>query len=287
MDLILLNLLNQTLAHPLLDGLMVGITLIGLSALPAMGVTLLLIKSQRQVGITLLASLVLSLLVTFIFQYLTLRPRPEMVRLVLATPNFPSYPSGHAAMAFGVAAVVSLVYRRWRWSIVAFSGATLIALSRIYLGLHYPSDIFGGAVLGAAVGAACYGLFWLPQPAWRWLLWPQLAIVITVTQIAYLGILPFQFLRWPLADKTLHFLLFGAVVFWLNLWLKGRLIWLGPCPVPVAILLLLIPAIIEEGFQSFFALRTTDLTDLVSDLMGMLFFWWLSNQFIALTEAQR
>jgi hypothetical protein len=241
----------------------------------------------RKTGVTVLISLLVSFLVILIFQYLalqdlTLQAHPEMDRSI----TIGSYPNSYAGAVFALAAVVWLVYRQRRWLLLAVSGALLISLIPLYLGLAYPADIFGGAILGLAVGAACYGIFWPPRPNWRWLLWPQLAIVIIVSQMAYLNILPFQLLRWPLADKVLHFLLFGAVVFWLNLWLKGRKLRLGPYSIPVAILLLLIPTMIEEGFQSFSTLRTTDITDLTSDISGMFFFWWLSNKFIVSEEEQ-
>jgi undecaprenyl-diphosphatase len=277
MDFLLLHFFNETLAHPLLDWLMIGLTIIGFGALPGLGVTLLAIRSQRRVGVAILASLVLGFFLTLIFQYLALRPRPEAVRLLLATPNFPSYPSGHAAGAFGVALVVGLSYRQLHWRVLALVGASLIALSRVYLGLHYPSDILGGAILGSAVGATCYGLFELPRPHWPWLLWPQVAIAIIVTHMAYLDILPLSLLQWPLADKVLHFVLFGAVVFWLNLWLKGRSLQVGWWAVPVAILLPLTVAVLEEGAQLFSPLRSADLGDLMSDLAGMFFFWWVSK----------
>jgi hypothetical protein len=181
--------------------------------------------------------------------------------------------------------VVGLTYRKRGWWLLALGGASLIAFSRVYLGLHYPSDVAGGAILGAAAGAACFGLFGLAEPDWRWLLWPQVAIAIIVSQMAYLDILPFHLLRWPLADKVFHFLLFGAVVFWLNLWLKGRKLQLGRGFIPLAILLPLTIAIVEEAAQLLSPLRTADLTDLTSDLAGMFFFWWLSLRFIKSEEA--
>jgi undecaprenyl-diphosphatase len=285
MDLILLKLFNQTLSHPFLDSLMMGLTIIGFAMLPALAVSLVLSRSQRKTGVAILVSLLFSLSLVLTFQYLTLRPRPEPGRLLLPTPNFPSYPSGHAGAAFGVAVVVGLTYRKRGWWLLALGGASLIAFSRVYLGLHYPSDVAGGAILGAAAGAACFGLFGLAEPDWRWLLWPQVATAIIVSQMAYLDILPFHLLRWPLADKVFHFLLFGAVVFWLNLWLKGRKLQLGRGFIPLAILLPLTIAIVEEAAQLLSPLRTADLTDLTSDLAGMFFFWWLSLRFIKSEEA--
>ncbi len=207
-----------------------------------------------------------------------------MVRLLLPTPNFPSYPSGHAVAAFSTALVVGLSYRRLRWWGLALIGAGFIAFSRVYLGLHYPSDILGGAILGLGVGAAGYGLIVARRPGqssgWPWLLWPQVALALIVTQMAYLDILPLTLLGWPLADKILHFLLVGSIAFWLNLWFRGRTVPVGAWSVPLALLLPLSGALLEEVAQLFSPLRTADLADLFSDMAGLLFFWWLSHKII-------
>jgi len=57
-----------------------------------------------------------------------------------------SFPSGHAAGAFSLVTIFSSKYPRW--TIPLYATATLIGLSRIYLGHHYPSDVMGGAILG-------------------------------------------------------------------------------------------------------------------------------------------
>lgn len=278
MDLALLIFFNQTLAHPVLDGLMLFLTYGGLALLSGLGIVLLFGKHGR-LGLVILAAIAASLALTFTFQYLALRPRPEEVRLLFPTPNFPSYPSGHAAVAFAVALVLALFLRRW-WGL-SLAGAGLIALSRVYLGYHYPSDIFAGAVLGAGAGAASYGLLLSPIPGrLRWLLWPQAAVVIIITQMAYLDLLPWGLLEWPLADKTLHFVLFGLVVFWLNLWLEGSVLRVGRWLLPLAVLLPLLIATSEEIAQNWSPLRTADWLDWLSDLGGMLFFWWFSRSLL-------
>lgn len=279
MDLTLLMFFNQTLADPLLDTIMIGVTYLGLALLPGWGVVLLLGKDRRT-GLTILTSLVIGLALTFVFQYLALRPRPEQVRLLVPTPNFPSFPSGHATAAFSVAVIVALVYRRWYGWALALGGASLIALSRVYLGVHYPSDILGGAILGGGVGAACYGLILAPrsdQINWGWLLWPQIALAAVVTEMAYLHLLPWSLLSWPMADKVLHFILFGLIVFWLNLWLEGRMVRVGRWVMPLAVLAPLTIASLEEVVQAWSPVRTASLLDWSSDLAGMLFFWWLSQ----------
>lgn len=284
MDQTLLTFFNQTLAHPFLDWLMIAASTAGLALLPLIGVALLLSPKQRRVGQAILAGMLAGLIIALIFQQLAGRPRPEAVRLLLSSAGFPSFPSGHATIAFSTAIVLLLAYRRRTWSILALAGAILISLSRLYLGLHYPSDLIAGAILGSASGAVAYGLIVARQDGpiqWGWLLWLQIAVALLVTQMAYLGILPYRLLDWPMADKVLHFLLIGSIAFWLNLWLNGRSLSPGYANIPLAIVVPFSLALAEEGLQSFSPLRTASLLDLSSDLLGLLVFWWLSRKLIA------
>lgn len=70
----------------------------------------------------------------------------------IALPHDPSMPSGHAMNAFAGAVLLAAVVPRARWPLLAL--AVLIGLSRVYLGVHFPSDVIAGAILGAAIGAA-------------------------------------------------------------------------------------------------------------------------------------
>lgn len=281
MDSFLLSLLNQNMAHPILDQVVLWLTLAGLILLPTLGVSLYFTDRQQPIGRAILVALVTSGVLAVALQFLTLRTGPAEVRVVEGGFSLLAFPSGYTAMAFSVAIIIILTYRRWDLSIIAMTGAIFIAFSRIYLGLHYPSDILGGAVLGSAIGAACYGILAASPARWDWLLWPQIALATLVTQMAYLGIIPFYLLQWPYADKVFHFLLFGAIVFWLNLWLRGRTVPVFKWSIPLAILLPLAIASLEEVAQGFSPLRTADITDFASDLAGMLFFWWLSNKILA------
>jgi membrane-associated phospholipid phosphatase len=68
-----------------------------------------------------------------------------------------SFPSGHTALAFSAATVLSAYYREKTWvAITTFSLATLVGISRIYNDEHWASDVFGGAVLGYAIGRLVY-----------------------------------------------------------------------------------------------------------------------------------
>ncbi len=291
MDRWLLGLINQQWTNPLLDGMMVGVSTMGLVALPLLGVGLQRWGEEprtRQIGKTLLLALVASLAFTLLFYYLALRPRPALlwpteIRLLLPTPRLPAFPSGHTAAAFATATVLLLGARRGWITTVATVGALLMGYSRVYLGHHYPSDLLAGAVLGAGVGAAAHGLLLVRgslAQRLRWLLWLQIALVVVMTQMAYLNVLPVALLQWPFADKVIHALFFGAVTFWLNLWWPERWVRMGRWALPLAIVAPFTLALLEEGIQHFSPLRTGDPVDLAADLVGMVGFWWLSRRFV-------
>lgn len=63
-----------------------------------------------------------------------------------------SFPSSHASVSFAFAVATALAARHWYWALPALTIAALISWSRIYLGLHFPSDIVAGALVGAASG---------------------------------------------------------------------------------------------------------------------------------------
>ncbi len=82
------------------------------------------------------------------------RPRPCNALTDVLTPlgctGSYSFPSNHALNNFAAAMFFFRLFPKLKW--ILFIGAALISISRVYLGLHYPSDIFGGAVIGLAFG---------------------------------------------------------------------------------------------------------------------------------------
>lgn len=74
-----------------------------------------------------------------------------------------SFPSCHAANTFAVATLMSLVFRRWRFTFAIVFWAILNCYSRVYLGVHYPGDLLAGMVIGVLSGIIFYiiGRLWI------------------------------------------------------------------------------------------------------------------------------
>jgi undecaprenyl-diphosphatase len=83
-----------------------------------------------------------------------MRPNNMGLDLVVRAPEYGGYsfPSNHAFNMFCLATFVSFYFPRFR--IVYFAIAFVVAYSRLYVGVHYPSDVLGGAVFGIALGWA-------------------------------------------------------------------------------------------------------------------------------------
>jgi undecaprenyl-diphosphatase len=94
-----------------------------------------------------------ALVVTAVLSRLADRPRPFVthpgVHTFLAHAADPGFPSDHATGAFAIAVAVALRSRRWGAVLLAL--AALVALGRVALGVHYPTDVLAGACIGAAV----------------------------------------------------------------------------------------------------------------------------------------
>jgi len=84
------------------------------------------------------------------------RDRPPLVypdpRPLVGVPHSGAFPSGHAAAAFAAATVIAYASRRL--AVPAYVLAALVAWSRVYVGVHWPLDVIGGAVLGVLVATA-------------------------------------------------------------------------------------------------------------------------------------
>ncbi len=64
--------------------------------------------------------------------------------------NDPSFPSGHTSYAFCLATTLSIEYSKWYVIVPSYAWSASVGYSRMYLGMHYPSDVLAGAIVGAA-----------------------------------------------------------------------------------------------------------------------------------------
>jgi undecaprenyl-diphosphatase len=113
-------------------------------------------KAGRIAALLLIPTIVLSDQLTSSFlKYMIERPRPchvlTNVHLLVGCGSGYSFPSSHAVNNFAGAIVLAYFMPRWTWAFFTF--AAVVAFSRVYVGVHYPSDVAGGAVLGLAIGA--------------------------------------------------------------------------------------------------------------------------------------
>ena len=88
-------------------------------------------------------------------KYIVRRPRPyikyEGDLMSVSTEPDPSFPSGHSVLAFSTATSLSLLYPRWYVIAPSFLWAAAVGYSRLYLGVHYPSDVLVSALVGIGV----------------------------------------------------------------------------------------------------------------------------------------
>ena len=113
----------------------------------AIAIVVALLRRRPSIVAAVVAADVVSQLVALLGKTLIHRHRPFVHQLGPAATTH-SFPSGHAASSFACAIVLGMLEPRLRWPLYGL--ATLIALSRLYNGDHFPLDVLGGAVLGAA-----------------------------------------------------------------------------------------------------------------------------------------
>ena len=157
LDWSILHWIQSTLICPLMDFLMPKITLLGNGGVIWIlaVVILLCTKKYRRQGAVLLLGLLCGLLVGNVcLKHLVARARPcwldESVHLLIASPTDYSFPSGHTLSSTISATILTKADRRFGYAAIPL--AVLLAFSRLYLFVHFPSDVLVGAVLGLVIG---------------------------------------------------------------------------------------------------------------------------------------
>ncbi len=158
-DISIFFFINHSLANPLFDKFFVFLTDVHNWYLLYITLwAILFFKGGRKGKVVALTALLVitasDQISSSLLKNLIGRVRPcnalDNVRLLVGCTGSFSMPSSHAVNNFAIATFFSLLYKEYRY--ILFTVATLVALSRPYVGVHYPSDIVVGAVIGSLIG---------------------------------------------------------------------------------------------------------------------------------------
>lgn len=143
----------QQFRSPFLDTVMAGLSLAGDHGILGIAVciVLLIFRKTRRTGVEVLISMALAYIVAnLIIKNAVARIRPydayEALEPLIKKPHDWSFPSGHATNTFACATAIFLNHKKW--GVVALALAALIAFSRMYNCVHYPTDILAGIIIG-------------------------------------------------------------------------------------------------------------------------------------------
>jgi undecaprenyl-diphosphatase len=148
----LLKVFNQDLANPHMDLVMTTFSILGLTLIWLSVALPLWLRNKKRTAIELAILIILIDVIVLVIKLLVARDRPSDIRMVIPPPLGFSFPSGHAARAFGAFILLSFSFHRRLYAVPLFLYALMIALSRLYLGVHFPSDVLAGAFAGLVLG---------------------------------------------------------------------------------------------------------------------------------------
>lgn len=156
-DWMILDKIQSMLSSGFMDWLMPKITVLGNAGIVwiIIGLAMVISKKYRKTGIMVLAGLLLGLIIgNGIIKNLVARQRPCWINsdfhLLIPNPKDYSFPSGHTQASVIAATVITMRHKQWGWVVIPL--AVIIAFSRLYLYVHFPSDVLGGAIIGLAIG---------------------------------------------------------------------------------------------------------------------------------------
>ncbi|MBU2445220.1 MAG: phosphatase PAP2 family protein [Bacteroidetes bacterium] len=158
-DVSIFYFINGALANPLFDKLMPFITEVKNWYLVYVLLWFIILLKGGKYRIAMAVAMILlititdqvssSLLKNIIERVRPCNALPDVHLLAGCTGSF-SFPSSHAVNNFAAAMFFGYFYKHLKW--ILFSVAAIVALSRIFVGVHYPSDVIGGALIGVVLG---------------------------------------------------------------------------------------------------------------------------------------
>jgi len=156
-DIQIFYLINLNMQNPFFDFLMPLISQVGYFSFWIIISILIFIfggEKGKKVAVLAIIALITGYFLTEILKYIVARPRPfdvlEGVRVLTPIGDY-SWPSGHSVASFTAATIIGKEYGLI-YFIIFIIFASLIAFSRIYNGVHYPSDVISGALIGILIG---------------------------------------------------------------------------------------------------------------------------------------
>jgi undecaprenyl-diphosphatase len=122
-------------------------------------------KNLKKTALYITESIAISQVISFSTKAIVNRERPAIkdpTFTAITKANNASFPSGHAAAAFALATSLTIINPKWYVVVPSYTWAGLVGYSRLYLGVHYPSDVLAGSVVGS-------GSAWLSYKLNKWM----------------------------------------------------------------------------------------------------------------------
>ncbi len=173
-EIAILDAIQEHIACPFLDAVFPVITMLGEAGIfwILTAVVLLFFKKTRRAGISMGLALIMGLLIgNLCMKPLFARIRPydvnPAVTLLIDQLSDYSFPSGHTLASFEAAGVLMIAHRK-TLGYPALAIAVLVALSRLYLYVHYPTDVLTSVVLGLIFAAISWMLIGLLYKKFGW-----------------------------------------------------------------------------------------------------------------------
>ena len=161
-DISLLNLI-QNIKSPILDKIMTTITALGNMGIFWILLILIFLTTKeykKMARLMIICFLFNALVVNLILKPAVGRNRPfeivDGIKLLVLKPQDPSFPSGHSSISFCMLTVILLFSKSKTINIMASILAILITFSRLYLYVHFPTDVLASIILGIATGILSY-----------------------------------------------------------------------------------------------------------------------------------